>query len=149
MVTSTGTKDSILAERSIARLHRDGTLDASFDPGLGAQRNGTSVAIFALANAPRGKIYAGGSFSHYDGFARLLVARVHGDPEILGPAYTGATFITSMYTDLGRTYHLETAVSPKAANWTVVQSLSGNAAVQSFTDSTATGAERFYRIRVE
>jgi uncharacterized delta-60 repeat protein len=149
VIAGTGTNDSILAGRSIARLHRDGTVDTGFDAGLGARRNGITVAILALANGSSGKIYAGGNFGHYDGFARPFVARVHGDPEILGPAYTGAIFKTSIYTDAGRTYHLESAVSPKAASWMVLQSLNGNAAVQNFTDSTATGATRFYRIRVE
>jgi len=149
VIAGYGTNDSVLADRSIARLNRDGSLDTTFDPGLGARRDGISVSIFALANAPRGKIYAGGSFSQYDGFVRPFVARVHGDPEILGPAYTGSLFNTSMYTDVGRTYHLESAASPDATAWTVLQSLNGNAAVQNFTDSNATGGARFYRIRVE
>ncbi len=149
VIAGTGTDDSILAGWGIARLHRDGTLDTSFDPGLGARRQGTPVPIFALANAPHGKIYAGGSFSEYDGFARPFVARVHGNPEILGPAYSGSIFNTSMYTDAGHTYHLESAASPNAASWTVLQSRNGNASVQNFTDSTATGSARFDRIRVE
>ncbi|HWB02374.1 MAG TPA: immunoglobulin domain-containing protein [Verrucomicrobiales bacterium] len=46
----------------IARLNADFTLDAGFNPGTGA-----SIAVDTLALDADGRIYAGGSFTSYDG----------------------------------------------------------------------------------
>lgn len=55
----------------IARLHADGSLDDTFDPGAGA--NGT---VCALAVEPGGRILLGGAFTAVDGVARSGVARL-------------------------------------------------------------------------
>ncbi len=58
----------------IARLNSNGSLDTSFDPGLGA--NGT---IEALALQPDGKVIIGGAFTSYNGTARSRIARLNAD----------------------------------------------------------------------
>ncbi|TVR52380.1 MAG: hypothetical protein EA425_05040 [Puniceicoccaceae bacterium] len=63
-----------VARNRIARLHPDGSLDASFDPGGAA--NGE---IKALVLQPDGRILIGGAFTQYDGVSRNRIARLHPD----------------------------------------------------------------------
>lgn len=56
----------------LARLHPNGALDTSFDPGDGADS-----LISALALQPDGRVLIGGEFSTYDGTARAGIARVN------------------------------------------------------------------------
>ena len=60
------------ARNYIARLNSDGTLDASFNPGTGADGD-----VFALALQPDGKILIGGNFTSYNGTARNFIARLN------------------------------------------------------------------------
>ena len=60
------------ARYCIARLNVDGTLDASFNPGTGANN---SVYTFVLQ--PDGKIIIGGVFTSYNGTARNYIARLN------------------------------------------------------------------------
>ena len=59
---------------SIARLNTDGSLDPSFDPGLGV--NGT---VWAVALQSDGKIVIGGDFNFVNGTNRNFVARLNSD----------------------------------------------------------------------
>lgn len=61
----------------IARIHPDGSVDATFNSTVGA--NGD---IFALALQADGKIIIGGSFTTYDGAARIRVARVNANGSV-------------------------------------------------------------------
>ena len=58
----------------IARLNADGSLDAGFDPGLGADND-----VWAIAVQGDGKILIGGDFTSYDGTARNRLARLNAD----------------------------------------------------------------------
>lgn len=58
----------------IARLNENGTLDTSFNPGLGA-----SSGIYSIAAQNDGKYIIGGNFSTYNGSAKLLIARINAD----------------------------------------------------------------------
>jgi uncharacterized delta-60 repeat protein len=58
----------------IARLNADGTLDASFDPGTGANNN-----IHTTALQSDGKILIGGWFTSYNGTGRNYIARLNAD----------------------------------------------------------------------
>ena len=58
----------------IARLNPDGTLDATFDPGAGADRRVISVALQS-----DGKIVILGAFSNYNGVRRKRIARLNAD----------------------------------------------------------------------
>lgn len=58
----------------IARVNSDGSLDASFNPGIGP--NG-QVQTMALQSD--GKIVAGGTFTTYNGITRNSIVRVNGD----------------------------------------------------------------------
>ncbi|HWN95568.1 MAG TPA: immunoglobulin domain-containing protein [Methylomirabilota bacterium] len=54
----------------IARLTSSGSVDATFNPGLGANER-----VFAVAVQPDGRIVAGGSFTNVNGLARDRVVR--------------------------------------------------------------------------
>jgi len=56
----------------IARLNTDGSLDTSFNPGLGA-----SNTVDAIALQPDGKLLIGGSFTSYNGTVRMRIARLN------------------------------------------------------------------------
>jgi len=58
----------------IARLNIDGSLDATFDPGSGANN-----IIYSLAIQTDDQILIGGNFTSYDGTARNRIARINAD----------------------------------------------------------------------
>ena len=60
-----------VSRNGIARLNSDGSLDASFDPGLGAN------PIWALALQSDGKILIGGSFTTVNNISRNRIARLN------------------------------------------------------------------------
>jgi uncharacterized delta-60 repeat protein len=61
----------------IARLLEDGTLDPSFDPGLGTE--GAENFIIVIVLQQDGKILIGGSFTSYGGHPRNHIARLNTD----------------------------------------------------------------------
>lgn len=63
-----------MARNNIARLNADGSLDTSFDPGIGA-----SSTVYTLALQPDGKVLIGGLFFTYNGVSRSGIARLHAD----------------------------------------------------------------------
>jgi uncharacterized delta-60 repeat protein len=63
-----------VTRNGIARLNRDGSLDTTFDPGLGPQNGGGSVT---LALQPDGKILVGGLFKTFDGAPRGRLVRLN------------------------------------------------------------------------
>jgi len=58
----------------IARLNTDGSVDQTFDPGLGAD-----ATVRALALEPTGRIIVGGSFTSMAGTTRSYLARINPD----------------------------------------------------------------------
>lgn len=61
----------------IARLNVDGSLDLSFDPGVGA-----NATVRALAIEPDGSVLLGGAFTNVNGVAVNRIARLRGDGSI-------------------------------------------------------------------
>jgi len=78
-----------LTRNRLARLNADGTLDLSFDTGLGP--NGQVNAILPLAN---GKVLIGGDFTSFNGIVRGKIARLNADGTL------DATFNFSAQTEL-------------------------------------------------
>jgi len=58
----------------IARVNADGSLDSSFNTGIGA-----NSTVFALALQPDGRVLLGGLFTSVDGTPRNRIARVNAD----------------------------------------------------------------------
>ncbi len=75
---------------NLARLNPDGSLDATFQYGTG-----TDSEVNAVLVQPDGKIIIGGTFLHYNGTARQLVARLNAngsvDASFTGPVFSDGT----------------------------------------------------------
>src|SRR5262249_44058535 len=65
------------ARNRIARLNTDGSLDTTFDPGLGADN-----AIWGIGLQADGKIVVSGPFSTFNGTPRLRFARLNTDGSV-------------------------------------------------------------------
>ncbi len=94
----------------IARINSNGSLDATFNPGLGPSTTNNPVAetnnsrVYSLAPQPDGKILIGGTFKFYDGTARGRIARINADGSLdatfnpgVGAAIPGADSTTTVY----------------------------------------------------
>ena len=68
-------------------------------------------------------------------------------PQLIAPTRSGNRFSMMVQTLSPKNYALEYKDSLAAANWTAVSTNAGNGALRILTDSTATGAQRFYRMR--
>ncbi len=76
-----------IARNRLARLRADGALDASFNPGTGA-----NLALNKLVLQPDGKFLIGGQFTNYNGVSRNHIARVNADGSVdttFNPGSTG------------------------------------------------------------
>ena len=63
-----------ISRLTIARLNADGSLDTSFDPGSGFDRQVHSIVV-----QPDGKIIVGGEFTSYNGTPCNYIARLNAD----------------------------------------------------------------------
>ena len=81
-----------LPKNGVARLNADGSVDTSFDAGIGIEPGANSYdanAIFYTAfEQPDGKILVGGSFSRINGVQHSYLARLNGDG---GPVLSQST----------------------------------------------------------
>lgn len=74
----------------LARLLPDGSLDAGFDPGAGAE--GANVFVHAIAVQPDGKVLVAGSFTTFNGVARQSLVRLNADGSVDTEFDTGTGF---------------------------------------------------------
>jgi len=82
-----------VSRKNIARLHNNGTLDQSFDPG-----SGFNNSVEAMALQSDGKIIAAGGFTQYDGEGATRIARLHPNGEFDGSFTPGSGFDQFVYT---------------------------------------------------
>lgn len=68
-----------VVRNGIARLNADGTLDAGFDPGTGADGTVFAVVTYPTNSTQAGKVLIGGDFTSYNGTPRSGVARLNSD----------------------------------------------------------------------
>jgi len=83
----------------IARLNADGTLDATFNTGTGADND-----VYTTALQPDGKIIIGGDFTMYNGTARIRIARLNADGTLdatfnPGTGTSGQVYTTALQSD--------------------------------------------------
>lgn len=83
------------------------------------------------------------------GYCLALVGK--GPPQLhaplINPTWDPTGFSVSLPTQSGRVYRLEYKSSLAEDNWTALPLVAGNGATRTLTDATATGAQRFYRVR--
>ncbi|TCJ17582.1 T9SS type A sorting domain-containing protein [Flaviaesturariibacter flavus] len=97
-----------LARRGVARLNTDGSADASFTNGTGADST-----VFVMAVQADGKALLGGDFSAYNGTGRNRIARIF------------ATGVLTSVREIGATGP-EISAYPNPATGTVILRLGGN-----------------------
>jgi len=68
-------------------------------------------------------------------------------PLLMSPARKGSQFSTLAQTLNRKTYALECKDSLATTNWLCASTNAGNGALRILTDQTATGTQRFYRLR--
>lgn len=129
-----------------ARLHSDGTLDAGFDPGPGA--NGT---VYTVAVLPGDDILIGGNFTTVNGAVRNRVAKILGGGVAFSPVASasaaGGQILLRFSAVAGRSYRLES--SSTLGNWQPVSTqVATGASVEWLQPVTANPPARFYRVLV-
>jgi alpha-tubulin suppressor-like RCC1 family protein len=115
---------------------------------LALQADGTVTAWGDTSQVPAGltnvvAIACGDAFSLALVGDRPPVRRA----SLLSPRRNAEGFSVSVPTQSGRVYRLEYKSSLADANWIALPLVAGNGGVRQLTDSTATGAHRFYRVR--
>lgn len=81
----------------IARLHANGALDTSFDPGTGFDNN-----VFSLAVTGTGQVIAGGDFTSLNGVARNRIARLNADGSVDSSFNPGSAANSTVYAVLSQ-----------------------------------------------
>jgi uncharacterized delta-60 repeat protein len=71
-----------VVRHNLARLNADGSLDVSFDPGLGLVGIGDYAQVSSLVLQPDGKLLVGGWFGQINGVARHGLARLNPDGSV-------------------------------------------------------------------
>jgi len=137
------------ARNYVARLDSAGGLDASFDPGSGAD-----AAVYVAALQANGKVLIGGLFTHFAGTSRPGIARLEGDavlttPQLVNPVRSNGVFSVSLATVNGENYFLEFKNSLTEGTWTALPAVAGDGTVRTLVDPSASGPRGFYRVRVE
>ena len=135
----------------VARLHPDGRLDRSFDPGTGVT-GGPDPGVVTLAVQADGQVLIGGDFTHVDSVPRAGIARLHGsillppEPfhlETVGGGLDGS-FELTLHGEVGRSYSIQT--SPDLISWMHWTNLVSIEAVTPLVDpALMTATQRFYR----
>jgi uncharacterized delta-60 repeat protein len=91
------TSCSATSRNYIARLNTDGTLDATFNPGTGANTSSSGTCqINTTLIQSDGKIIIGGEFTSYNGTTRRRVARLNTDGS-LDASFNPGTLTSNSY----------------------------------------------------
>jgi uncharacterized delta-60 repeat protein len=131
----------------IARLNLDGSLDTSFEPGIGPNNT-----VFAVAPLRDGKVLIGGSFSSVSGLPRPGIARLAGDDPIDVTFQPNSIYLNGQFTifftsQAGKAYIVEASVD--LVSWSPLATVTATGALTGYTDVGAGGyGQRFYRVRL-
>ena len=71
-----------VASPGIARLNDNGTVDASFTTGSGADGAVYAIAVYPTNSIYAGKVLIGGAFTHYNGTNLNYIARLNADGSV-------------------------------------------------------------------
>ncbi len=66
---------------------------------------------------------------------------------LASPTWTNGGFSVSVQTQNGKSYALEYTSALENSNWTSLTPVQGNGDVVTLSDMSATGTQRFYRVR--
>ena len=125
----------------VARLKQDGTLDATFDPGTGAD-----ALVRSVAEYQDGKILIGGNFLTVSGVSRPHIARLIGDAYLTISAAAAKVILSWPTNWSGYVLQSATNLQPPVTwvDWT--NGIATNAGNYTLTNP-ASGPVRFYRLK--
>ena len=131
--------------RNMARLNRDGTVDAAFRPDSGSLFYGNALAVQA-----DGQLVVGGNFNTVNGLPATDVVRLNGSVPASCFSASGLTHDGQFQTTLagvpGSRYEIQTSTDLTA--WTPLTILTNTGPQTRFEDTTSGGApRRFYRAK--
>lgn len=130
----------------VARLNlNDGTLDPTFNPTLTVDG-----AIRDIEVQPDGKIVIAGSFTNVNGFARVGIARLNGQPvakaiNITEVALDAGDLVITFDSQAGVSYDIEG--TPDFLSWTTVKSVTATGDFTSVTGLPTDQNYKFFRVR--
>jgi uncharacterized delta-60 repeat protein len=133
----------------VAKLNDDGTLDPSFNTGVGPD-----YIVYSVALQSDGKIVAGGEFSdigtnYLSGIGRLQNVQTVSPPHLINPIYSNGVFRASVPAYIGKTYILQFKNNASDAGWSPLPGVPGDGTLKTMLDSSATVARRFYRVEAQ
>lgn len=133
----------------LVRLHSDGKVDTTFDPGTGLSgpdlNNINNMQLFILSD---GKALVTGEFSRVNELVLPMIARVNGDFEVritdLQLLETGVVRLTST-SRKGKTYIFQS--SDDLSHWTPRGTYNASGNILQMEDTPQTGTwQRYYRV---
>ncbi len=114
-----------------------------------AVKTNTPPDFYTLNTQMAGFDSASQMWSQQETFYVQVAAPAPPAPAILAPGRAGSSFSVEVPTASGFTYYLEFTTNAAAATWTPVAQIAGDGTSQALTDTTATGPQRFYHVRVQ
>jgi len=127
---------------NVARLNANGSLDSSFDPGLGPDG-----VVRTIALQPDGNILIGGDFLNINGVMRRYAARLYGEtaPPVLGIVRSNAMLVIS-WPSPSTGFELQESTDPTLLSWTMPhETVSDNGTIKFITANTVP-SRRFFRL---
>ena len=129
----------------IVRLHPNGALDGSFDPGLGTDGNAWRMAV-----QPDGKVIVMGQYTSFNGEAKTGIARlIVKDSAVTTPPTLKITLaagkVTVSWAASATGYILE--VADRLGSWSASTASVVTTGDQKTVEETVTGTSRYYRLK--
>jgi hypothetical protein len=117
---------------------------------LAIQEGGTVFAwgdnLFAQS-IPPGNVSSASEIAAGAYHSLALLGLTPSGPALFNASWHGSTFSVLLQTIAGKAYFLQSKSTPTDSVWSPVSAILGNGGVKSVTDTAATGASRFYRVR--
>lgn len=114
-----------------------------------ADGNAWNLLGATAANFPSSLVVGVGAASHRNGmvvvatFSNLQITPL---TRLVAPALNGTTFTASFGTTAGVAYKVQYKNSLSDTEWQLLETIAGDGTLKTFTDTGATGANRYYRI---
>ena len=135
-----------IGRNGIARLNTNGTLDTTFNPGMGAVAP-LYPYVHSVILQPDSEVVIGGGFTTVNRSARWYVARLYGDAPVFNSINTSNGSFGLQWTAIaGRTYRVEFTPDVSSTTWTdLLPDVLAVTNTASKTDSP-TNPQGFYRV---
>jgi hypothetical protein len=137
-----------ITRNSLARLNDDGTVDETFDPGVGSD-DGVNTLTFDHD----GNLLVGGYFELFNGEQRLRLARylrkIAAAVTMVLPNFSDGSFGFSFETETGFVYEVQQCLDLSLNNWETVQIFGGDGNVTTATGLRSDLDKAFFRVQIK